>query len=150
MAIVSRVRKHRTRCWSGAAVAGAGDAAADVDVDARESGGKLVGKCLVPLQPLLSTCELTVSTPILTEGRREAGGSVEMSLRLRKPISSDEVVVTEVIFFFFRSSHVFSVFAGAPCHAGHLARTSEPWSGHTEGSFLSLRPPIPTPLRHFG
>lgn len=64
--------------------------------DARQSGGKLVGKCLVPLQPLLSTCELTVSTPILTEGRREAGGSVEMSLRLRKPISSDEVVVTEV------------------------------------------------------
>lgn len=68
-------------------------------VDARrhnKSGGKLIGKCLVPLQPLLSACELTVSTPILTEGRREAGGSVEMSMRLRKPISSDEVVVTEV------------------------------------------------------
>lgn len=64
--------------------------------DACQSGGKLIGKCLVPLQPLLSTCELTVSTPILTEGRREAGGSVEMSLRLRKPVSSDEVVVTEV------------------------------------------------------
>ncbi|CAM9996992.1 unnamed protein product, partial [Ectocarpus fasciculatus] len=60
------------------------------------SGGKLIGKCLVPLQPLLTTCELTVTTPILTEGRREAGGSVELSLRLRKPISSDEVVVTEV------------------------------------------------------
>ena len=62
----------------------------------RKSGGKLIGKCLIPLQPLLTACELTVSAPILTEGRREAGGSVEMSLRLRKPISADEVVVTEV------------------------------------------------------
>ncbi|CAM9986148.1 unnamed protein product, partial [Pylaiella littoralis] len=59
------------------------------------SGGKLIGKCLVPLQPLMTVCEMTVSTPILTEGRREAGGSVELCLRLRKPISSDEVVMTE-------------------------------------------------------
>lgn len=60
------------------------------------SSGKLMGKCLVPLQPLLTGCELAVSSPILTEGRREAGGSVELALRLRKPIASDEVVVTEV------------------------------------------------------
>ena len=50
----------------------------------------------MPLQPLLTCCEMAVSTPILTEGRREAGGSIELSLKLRKPISSDEVVVTEV------------------------------------------------------
>lgn len=55
-----------------------------------------MGKCLIPLQPLLTQCELTVTSPILTEGRREAGGSVEMALRLRKPISADEVVTTEV------------------------------------------------------
>lgn len=60
------------------------------------SGQKLLGKCLIPLQPLLSSCELAVSSPILTEGRREAGGSVELAIRLRKPISSDEVVMTEV------------------------------------------------------
>lgn len=56
---------------------------------------KPIGKCLVPLQPLLAQCELAVSSPILTEGRREAGGSIELALRLRKPIASDELIVTE-------------------------------------------------------
>lgn len=89
----------------------------------RESGGKLIGKCLVPLQPLLTACELTVSTPILTEGRREAGGSVEMSLRLRKPISSDEVVVTEVckgLWYLSLSRRSTSCYGRAVCEAKYL------------------------------
>lgn len=48
-------------------------------------------------------------------------------------------------FFFYFSLVLFFSFsfypesAGAPCHAGHLARTSEPWSPTKS---LSLRPPV--------
>ena len=45
-------------------------------------------------------------------------------------------IFARVFFFFTFISRV----RRAPCHAGHLACTSEPWSHHTR--FLSLRPPI--------
>ena len=50
-------------------------------------------------------------------------------------------LVVNMSLSFMLPPHLFSEFVGAPCHAGHLARTSV-----TEKGFLSLmmRPPLPS------
>ncbi|EFA78942.1 hypothetical protein PPL_08410 [Heterostelium album PN500] len=52
----------------------------------------VVGKCEIKLAPLMTQCQIIEKAPIMKEGtKKELGGYVEISIRLRTPLDSKQI-----------------------------------------------------------
>jgi hypothetical protein len=53
------------------------------------------GRSIEPLAPLLSSCEIESRSPLVSDARRAIGGGMDLTLRLRTPLTNSELVTTE-------------------------------------------------------